>query len=60
VRTIALTRDTRDATKWHLAEAISLGGQHAQSGVIRFQDGTSQSLAPSLFASSAPINTIFL
>jgi hypothetical protein len=60
VRTVAMTRDEQDATKWHLAESITLGGAHAESAVIRFHDGTSQPLTASMFASSAPINTIFL
>ena len=60
VRIVAMTRDERDATKWHLAESISLGGPNAESAVIRFGDGTSQRLARSMFASTAPINTIFL
>jgi hypothetical protein len=60
VRTVAITRDTQDAAKWHLAESISLGGPHAETAVIRFADGTSQPLAQSMFASTAPINTIFL
>jgi hypothetical protein len=60
LRTIAMTRDEHDATKWHLAESVALGGAHAESAVIRFRDGTSEPLAASMFASGAPINTIVL
>jgi hypothetical protein len=60
VRIIAMTRDEADATKWHLAESISLGGPHAETAVIRFADGTSEPLASSMFASSAPIDTTFV
>jgi hypothetical protein len=35
VRPIAIKRDVVDATKWHLAKSISLGGPHAQAAVIR-------------------------
>ncbi len=60
VRTVAMTRDEQDATKWHLAESVSLGDRQAESAVIRFADGTSEPLAGSMFATSTPINTIFL
>ena len=60
VRMLAMRRDEVDATKWHLAESISLGGPHAETAVIRFRDGTSEPLASAMFASHAPINTIFL
>lgn len=60
VRTVPMTRDKVDATKWHLTESISLGGPHAETGVIRFRDGTSEPLPPSSFSSTTPINTIFL
>lgn len=59
VRRVVMTRDGADATKWHLAESVSLGGLHAEAAVIRFGDGTSEPLRPSMFAST-PINTIFL
>jgi hypothetical protein len=39
---------------------VSLGGPHAETAVIRFRDGTSEPLAASMFASSAPIKMIFL
>lgn len=60
VRSVPLTRDAGDTTKWHLAEHVSLGGPHAETAVIRLGDGTSEPLPPSLFTSSHPINTIFL
>jgi hypothetical protein len=60
VRSIAMKRDETDATTWHLAESVSLGGPHAETAVIRFRDGTSEPLASSMFASSAPIKMIFL
>jgi hypothetical protein len=60
VRSIAMTRDETDATKWHLAESVSLGGPNAETAVIRLRDGTSEPLASSMFASSAPIKMIFL
>jgi hypothetical protein len=60
VRTVAMRRDEQDATMWHLAESIALGGTHAESAVIRFRDGTSEPLARSMFSSTTPINTIFL
>lgn len=60
VRKVVMKRDEQDATKWHLAENISLGGPHVEAAVIRFGDGTSKPLPPSMFASTAPINTIFL
>ena len=60
VRQVAMTRDERDPSKWHLAEDVALGGLHAETAVVRFGDGTSDPLPASMFASSAPINTIFL
>jgi hypothetical protein len=42
------------------AESIALGGIHAENAVIRFRDGTSEPLAPSMFATSTPLNTISL
>jgi len=60
VRIIAMTRDEHDLTKWHLAESVSLGDTQSESAVLRFRDGTSEPLTASMFASSAPINTIFL
>jgi hypothetical protein len=60
VRTIAMTRDEHDQTKWLLAESIVLGRRDAETAVARFADGTSSALPPSMFASSEPINTIFL
>ena len=59
VRTVGMTRDEQDATKWHLAESIALGDPHAETAVIRFGDGTSEPLPASMFASTTPINTIF-
>ncbi|MDP9255773.1 MAG: hypothetical protein M3Q31_04370 [Actinomycetota bacterium] len=56
VRIIIMTRDDVDATKWHLADSISLGGPHAETAVIRFKDGTSEPLTPSMFA-AAPRST---
>jgi hypothetical protein len=55
-----MTRDDRDPSKWHLAEDVSLGGHYAETAVVLFGDGTSEPLPASMFASSAPINTIFL
>ena len=60
VRQVAMTRDERDATKWHLAEDVALGGLHAGDGRGPVGDGTSEPLSGSMFASSTPINTIFL
>ena len=60
VRQVAMRRDKRDRSKWRLAEDVALGGLHAETAVIRFGDGTSEPLAGSLFASTAPINTLFL
>jgi hypothetical protein len=40
--TVAMTRDQRDETKWHLEESVLLGDRHAESAVIRFGDGTSE------------------
>lgn len=60
VRSVAMTRDERDPSKRHLAEDVSLGSQHTETAVVRFTDGTSEPLPSSMFASSAPINTIFL
>ena len=55
-----MRRDEHDPSKWHLAEDVALGGRHAETGVIRFVDGTSESLPPSLFSTGAPVSTIFL
>jgi hypothetical protein len=55
-----MTRDEHDPSKWHLAEDVVLGGCHAETGVIRFVDGTSEPLPPSLFSTGAPVSTIFL
>jgi len=60
VRGVPMTRDERDASKWRLAEDVALGGLRAETGVVRFGDGTSEALPASIFASTAPINTIFL
>jgi hypothetical protein len=60
VRSVAMVRDERDATKWHLAESVVLNGHGAERGVIRFGDGTSEPLAGSLSGSAAPMNTLFL
>jgi hypothetical protein len=55
-----MTRDEQDPSKWHLAEDVALSGRHAVTGVIRFVDGTSEPLAPSLFSPGSPISMIFL
>jgi hypothetical protein len=55
-----MTRDAHDDTKWLLAESVALGSRGAETAVARFADGTSKQLPPSMFSSSAPINTIFL
>ena len=60
VRQVAMRRDKRDRSKWRLAEDVALGGLHAETAVIRFGDGTSEPLAGSLFASTAPIDTLLL
>jgi hypothetical protein len=60
VRQVVMTRDELDPSKWHLAENVALGGLHAETAVVRFGDGTSESLPARMFASTAPINTIFL
>ena len=60
VRSVPMTGDEQDPSKWHLAEDVALGGRHAETGVIRFVDGTSEPLPPSLFSTSAPVSTIFL
>lgn len=60
VRSVPMTRDEQDPSKWHLAEDVALGGRHAETGVIRFVDGTSEVLPPSLFSTGAPVSTIFL
>ena len=60
VRQVAMTRDQRNASKWHLAESVALGGLHAATAVVRFGDGTSESLPASMFASTAPIKTLSL
>ncbi len=60
VRSVPMTRDEHDPSKWHLAEDVALGGRHAETGVIRFVDGTSEPLPPSLFSTGAPVSTIFL
>lgn len=60
VRSVPMTRDEQDPSKWHLAEDVALGGRHAETGVIRFVDGTSESLPPSLFSTGAPVSMIFL
>jgi hypothetical protein len=60
VRSVVMTRDERDPSKWHLAEHVALGGPHAETAVIRFRDGTSAPLPQSTFSRSVPINTIFL
>ena len=60
VRSVPLTRDEREPSKWHLAEDVTLGGSHAETGVIRFLDGTSEPLPAPLFSSGAPVNTILL
>jgi hypothetical protein len=44
----------------HLAESIALGGIHAETAVIRFGDGIGEALPASMFASSAPLITIFV
>jgi hypothetical protein len=55
-----MTRGEQDPSKWHLAEDVALGGRHAETGVIRLVDGTSEPLPPSLFSPGAPISAIFL
>ena len=60
VRQVVMRRDERDPSKWHLAEDVALGGRHAETAVVRLGDGTSEPLPPSMFASTVPINTIFL
>lgn len=60
VRTVAMRRDEQDASKWHLAESVSLGSRHAETAVVRHPDGTSTPVPPSMFAAATPINTIFL
>jgi len=42
VRQVVMTRDEQDASKWHLAEDVALGGLHAETAVVRFGDGTSE------------------
>lgn len=60
VRQVAMRRDERDPSKWHLAENVAFGGLHAETAVVRFGDSTSEPLPASMFASTTPINTIFL
>jgi hypothetical protein len=38
----------------------ALGGLHAETAVVLFEDGTSEPLPATMFASTAAINTIFL
>jgi hypothetical protein len=58
VRSVRMQRDDLDQTTWLLAESVTLGGPLAETAVIRFNDGTSEPLPPSLFATRAPITTL--
>lgn len=60
LRSIPATQDERDATKWILAESVSFDDREVETAVFRFGHGTSQTVAPSMFPSSVPINTLFL
>ena len=60
VRRVAMTRDEQDPTKWRLAEAVTLGPGESERAFI-FIDGEEPApLAPSLFPTNVPINTLFL
>ena len=60
IRSVAVSQDEEDATKWHLAEAVALGANQIESAVLRFGDGTSLAVEPSLFPTSVRINTLFI
>jgi hypothetical protein len=60
VRSIPATQDEHDGTKWILAEPVSFDDREVETAVFRFGDGTSQPVPPSMFPSSAPINTVHL
>jgi len=49
IRNVAVSQDEQDATKWHLAEPVALGANQIESAVLRFGDGTSHAVEPSLF-----------
>ena len=55
-----MSQNEQDATKLHLAEAVALGANQIESAVLRFGDGTSQPVDPSLFPTSVAINTLFI
>ena len=59
IRSVAVSQDEQDATKWHLAEPIALGVNEIESAVMRFGDGTSHAVEPSLFPTRVRINTLF-
>jgi hypothetical protein len=60
IRSVAVRQDEQDATKWHLAEGVALGANQIESAMLRFGDGTSHSVDPSLFPTSVRINTLFI
>ena len=60
MRSVPMKRDDVDTRKWVLAESVALGSPNAATGVIRFRDGTSEPLDPSLFASGVPIHAVDL
>jgi hypothetical protein len=60
IRSVAVTQDEREATKWHLADPVALGANQIESAALRFSDGTSHSVEPSLFPTSVRINTLFI
>jgi hypothetical protein len=60
IRSISVGQDEKDATRWHLAEAVALGANQIESAVLRFGDGTSHAVEPSLFPTSVAISTLFI
>ena len=36
IRSVAVSQDEQDATKWHLAESVALGANQIESAVLRF------------------------
>jgi hypothetical protein len=60
IRSVAVSQDEQNATKWHLAEPVALGANQIESAVLRFGDGTSLAVEPSLFPTSVRINTLFI
>ena len=60
IRSVEVRQDEQVATKWHLAEAVALGANQIESALLRFGDGTSQAVEPSLFPTSVRINTLFI